>query len=206
VLVAKQLDIPRGAVLYTSNDAVVTNWNDLGAFFEAYAQQVAPSGYKPGLYGQSSVWELVHPLGIEAFWHAPDGTEAPWPTGTNIAQNPPSGQVTIDGLTYDTDAILTASFGAFTLDGLWPAPTGGPDVQVPVLGPGDHGPAVRSLIGALIANGFAQPPLKIPPLTQEAIYDADVESNVRAFRTFHHIEPGGEFGPDCWAALIGVPS
>jgi hypothetical protein len=203
---ADALAIPKGIPLRASNDAVVSNWDNLHLFFEAYAGIVLSSPYLPSLYGQSAVWEAVKGYGFIDFWHAPDGTEPPWPEGTSIAQNP-SGQVVIDGARYDTDDILMSTFGAFTLDGLWSAidPMGESDVLVRTLYNGDAGYDVAGLQAALnwrVAKG------RIPGATQQiavdGIYGPETMALLGAFRTHEAMNNpiDGHCGGDTWRRVF----
>lgn len=124
----RSLGVPLGAGVYFSNDAVVTDPDNVMAFYAAAARVINPAGYRTGLYGQSTVWSWVKGLGVSLFCHAPDGTEPPWPKGTTIAQSPPP-QISINGSSYDVDEILARDFGGFTLRGLWPSVPPAPEEE-----------------------------------------------------------------------------
>jgi hypothetical protein len=116
VAAARALGQPTGTAIYFTNDSEVTNQNAVIAYFHAVAQIVNAAGYKPGLYGQTVVQEWIN---FPYFWHAPDGTNPPWPG--QITQS--GKEVLSSGETVDVDTITADDFGAWNADGKFSSST-----------------------------------------------------------------------------------
>jgi hypothetical protein len=115
---ADALDQPKGSGIYISNDSSITDENAVLAYFWAAAPIVKAHGFVPGLYGQTSLWETIkssYPL----FWHASDGTPAPWPG--QIVQS--GSEVLSSGETVDVDEITNPNFGGWSYAAPVPTPT-----------------------------------------------------------------------------------
>ncbi len=107
VAAAQALGQPKGSAIYFSNDSVISDLNAVVAYYHAVVPIVEAAGYKTGLYGQTSLQQIVN---LPYFWHASDGTPPPWPG--QIVQ--PNQQETLSsGETVDVDEINSPDFGGW---------------------------------------------------------------------------------------------
>ena len=136
------------------------------------------------------MWALVRNVGVEMFWHAPDGTDPPWPEGTRLAQG---GSARVGGLPYDVDEILMADWGSFTLDGPSQPPStkGTIEVNLALIQAGSNPKAVRSWQGVLQAWGYAIDPAEINK-GGNAVYGPTTKAANEAFQKDRHV------GPEPW--------
>jgi hypothetical protein len=113
------LKVGPGIPLCLSNDHIVTNEDNVVAFYTEADRIIRDAGYEPTIYGQSSVYETLLAHGIEWLWHAPDGTTEPaggWPKGTLIAQRP-SFIVNPQGYSADVDDVVDVEKRLWNNDG-----------------------------------------------------------------------------------------
>ncbi len=209
VAAAEAIGQPKGTAIYGTNDSTVSNFPAVEAYFAAFAAGVKAAGYKPGFYGQLSVYALIRGYGYDYCWHAPDGDTSN-PAFVTMYQ-PPLAIVTIgvNGNRYDTDEIYAADFGGWTLAGPWPSPVPKPprqgvcDVNMPVYQAGEKGPQIGSFQAALREQGWGA---DVPNFRITGVYDPPTVETVHRFCVGKHIggDAGTRWGGECWAALFPV--
>ncbi len=180
VALADAVAQPLEAPIYMPNDQAVTNWVATLDYFRAVANGIKGVGRVPGFYGQAAVWKEVQPYGYAYFCKAPDGTTDT--SGANIVQGV-SPSSAIGGVPVDVDEILTADFGGWNANGLWPAREVGM-VYVEVTG----APKGEPTAWFVTADGYRFP----------AINAAGVPTSAAAFAIKRVTVP--------WDALLAVPA
>lgn len=75
-------------------------------------------------------------------------------------------------------------------------------VETIMIGNGDSGNAVRSLQGALIAQGYKCGNYGAAGNGVDGICGAATVAAIRAFQTAHGLKADGICGPDTWGALL----
>ena len=121
-----------GRSAFFSNDAVVSDWAAVEAYYQAAYTAMVAYLFEADVYGQSSVFEAVKPYGPKKLWHAADGTGHAWPSGAGVnspVPDPsdfPSGTVMVQrplfyvnvgGSTCDVDYVIAEDIGGWNLNG-----------------------------------------------------------------------------------------
>ena len=133
-----QLGLPttKGVAIYGTNDAIVTEWAAVEAYFTRWASVISAAGYEPGIYADDTVINDMRAknIPITRYWQTGAGSSSLLPYA-HIYQGAPVdhygySQFQAFGRTCDADKIQSSMFGGVNLNGVY-APVAPPPVPPP---------------------------------------------------------------------------